>query len=282
MTPEQINELREQAQYMLNTPVRKLGLLDALKYAKVANAKDILALLDELERLQAERDELAERRVHVESETRRICEDRDDLAAKLAKVTAPVADEREAFEAELNPHARRINEHGDYVLPSIQDRWAGWQARAALQPAQSAQPDDQEPAAYLHRMEKTTELSFWGEDAECTGRKDWIGFAPLFLHRDKGYLASFAKQYSVPDGWESELLDWVSACQSAYHIDSTPGHRFGGLGSNLEENRQAVVDYVRDLLAAAPQPAAETVSIELKPWRKIEAAPQPKENGNAE
>jgi hypothetical protein len=55
----------------------------------------------------------------------------------------------------------------------------------------------------------------------------------------------------LPDDWQTELLDWVSACQSAYHIDSTPGHRFGGLGSNLEENRTAVVDYVADLVARA-------------------------------
>ena len=51
-----------------------------------------------------------------------------------------------------------------------------------------------------------------------------------------------------PDGWKHKLLDWVSACQAAYHIDNTPGHRFGGLGSNLEENRAAVVEYVEELL----------------------------------
>ena len=48
----------------------------------------------------------------------------------------------------------------------------------------------------------------------------------------------------------TELLDWVSSCQSAYHIDSTPGHRFGGLPSALEENRQALCDYVEGLLAS--------------------------------
>ena len=48
----------------------------------------------------------------------------------------------------------------------------------------------------------------------------------------------------------TELLDWVSACQSAYHIESTPGHRFGGLPGALEENRQALCDYVEGLLAA--------------------------------
>ena len=53
----------------------------------------------------------------------------------------------------------------------------------------------------------------------------------------------------------TELLDWVSACQSSYHIDSTPGHRFGGLGSQLQENRDALVEYVNALIAARAQPA---------------------------
>lgn len=47
---------------------------------------------------------------------------------------------------------------------------------------------------------------------------------------------------------KTELLDWVSACQSAYHIESTPGHRFGGITGNLEENRERLVDYVELLL----------------------------------
>ena len=63
---------------------------------------------------------------------------------------------------------------------------------------------------------------------------------------DNGELEHMAQ--AGPDGWKHELLDWVSACQSAYHIDNTPGHRFGGLGSNLEENRAAVVEYVEELL----------------------------------
>ena len=53
----------------------------------------------------------------------------------------------------------------------------------------------------------------------------------------------------------AELLDWVSACQSSYHIDSTPGHRFGGLGSHLQENRDSLVEYVNALIAARAQPA---------------------------
>ena len=41
--------------------------------------------------------------------------------------------EREAFEAGINPHCRKRNEHGDYVVPEIQDRWDGFQAGAAYQ-----------------------------------------------------------------------------------------------------------------------------------------------------
>lgn len=39
-----------------------------------------------------------------------------------------------------------------------------------------------EPVAYLHRLEKFTELSFWDQDsASCANRSDWIACAPLFL-----------------------------------------------------------------------------------------------------
>lgn len=47
---------------------------------------------------------------------------------------------------------------------------------------------------------------------------------------------------------KTDLLDWVSACQSAYHIESTPNHRFGGLPGMLQENREALVEYVQSLL----------------------------------
>lgn len=52
-------------------------------------------------------------------------------------------------------------------------------------------------------------------------------------------------------GWEPELLDWVAACQSAYHIENTPGHRFGNLPGVLEANRADLVEYVRELIASA-------------------------------
>ena len=59
--------------------------------------------------------------------------------------------------------------------------------------------------------------------------------------------ASTARRLSKAE--RTELLDWASACQSAYHIDSTPGHRFGALTSNLQENRAGLVGYVESLLA---------------------------------
>lgn len=37
-----------------------------------------------------------------------------------------------------------------------------------------------DPVAYLHRLSKTTELSFFGESANCTANKDWIGCIPLY------------------------------------------------------------------------------------------------------
>ncbi len=114
-------------------------------------------------------------------------------------------------------------------------------------------------------MEKTTELSFWGEDAECTGRKDWIGCAPLFLHRDKGYLASFAQPSAVPDGWQivpkeptPEMVraaDDVNECErKEFKANAVPGDAWGHI---------TFACAYRAMLAAAPQP-------------------DNKENGNAE
>lgn len=53
-----------------------------------------------------------------------------------------IEQERQAFEAGINPHCRKRNEHGDYVVPEIQDRWDGWQARAA-QPQQAVAVTDE-------------------------------------------------------------------------------------------------------------------------------------------
>lgn len=60
---------------------------------------------------------------------------------------------------------------------------------------------------------------------------------------------------SLSDEQKAEILDWVRACQSAYHIDSTPGHRFGGLGSNLAENQEALLDYIEEVARAIERAA---------------------------
>ena len=49
---------------------------------------------------------------------------------------------------------------------------------------------------------------------------------------------------------KTELLGCVTACQSAYYIESTPGHVFGGLPGKLQENRDELVNVVQDLLDA--------------------------------
>ncbi|MFK4135942.1 hypothetical protein ACI2KR_27210 [Pseudomonas luteola] len=51
--------------------------------------------------------------------------------------------ERDDFEAGLNPRARIRNEHGDYVLPSVQDRWSGWLARSESENANFAKLEAQ-------------------------------------------------------------------------------------------------------------------------------------------
>jgi hypothetical protein len=74
----------------------------------------------------------------------------------------------------------------------------------------------------------------------------------------------------LTDQERTELLDWVSACQSSYHIDSTPNHRFGGLPSNLQENRDGLVEHVESIIEArlSAQPERKPV------WQPIETAPK--------
>jgi hypothetical protein len=73
---------------------------------------------------------------------------------------------------------------------------------------------------------------------------------------------------SLSDEEKSEILDWVSACQSAYHIDSTPGHRFGGLGSNLEDNRAELIACVEGIMSRR---AATTPQADAAPSSKLGA-----------
>ncbi|WP_028456558.1 ead/Ea22-like family protein [Chitinilyticum litopenaei] len=180
MTPEEINELREMAQQA--TP----------QAFDTANPQAILALLDELERLQselrdsttlvfdltAERDDLAAKLAALEQQepvayvsdavaftlklksnhataisTLISCNARGDATVPLyaAPIPAPVADEREAFL--LGGRRFKVSRHSpvDYGISglpaSLNGQWIAlvdatndvhMQARAALQPAQSA------------------------------------------------------------------------------------------------------------------------------------------------
>lgn len=72
-------------------------------------------------------------------------------------------------------------------------------------------------------------------------------------------------------GWEPELLDWVTACQSAYHIENTPGHRFGTLPGVLEANRADLVEYVRELIASAGTETNAARDVLAERRRQIEA-----------
>lgn len=81
-----------------------------------------------------------------------------------------------------------------------------------------------------------------------------------------------AAQRALTEDEKRELLDWVSACQSAYHIESTPGHRFGGLSGQLQENREALVEFVNELFAARASSAATNEA--AGQWLPIETAPK--------
>lgn len=92
-------------------------------------------------------------------------------------------------------------------------------------------------------------------DHSATAPTVRIGNAKVAVF-DEAYVADLAEKAAtvpaevpMPDGWQTELLDWVSACQSAYHIDNTPNHRFGGLASRLDDNRADVVEFVEGLLS---------------------------------
>lgn len=73
------------------------------------------------------------------------------------------------------------------------------------------------------------------------------------------------------ESWETELLDWVTACQSAYHIENTPGHRFGTLPGVLEANRADLVEYVRELIASAGTQTNAARDVLAERRRQVEA-----------
>jgi len=47
---------------------------------------------------------------------------------------------------------------------------------------------------------------------------------------------------------KTELLDWVTACQSAYSMESNPRGPFRALPGQLKDNRNALVEFVDGLL----------------------------------
>lgn len=73
------------------------------------------------------------------------------------------------------------------------------------------------------------------------------------------------------ESWETELLDCVTACQSAYHIENTPGHRFVTLPGVLEANRADLVEYVRELIASAGTQANAARDVLAERRRQAEA-----------
>lgn len=155
-------------------------------------------------------------------------------AALSASTQAPnTVSERESFEAwaaregySIQRMALTSDSPKLYVFPQTHAAWGAWQARASTQAPAS-------PA-----VERDALL------AECTRLAD--NFARLI---DAAPPAAENEDAALTEGERVELLDWVTACQSAYHIESTPNHRFGGLTGQLTENREAVCEYVDELLA---------------------------------
>ena len=58
-----------------------------------------------------------------------------------------------------------------------------------------------QPVAYLHRLEKRVELSFFDDSANVSSRKDWIGSIPLYEHPD------IPGRVALPDGWKMVPLE---------------------------------------------------------------------------
>ena len=66
-------------------------------------------------------------------------------------------------------------------------------------------------------------------------------------------LAAEEAQAPAPAGLtkteKAELLDWVTACQSAYSLENNPHGPFAALPGQLQENCESLVRYVEDLIA---------------------------------
>lgn len=69
---------------------------------------------------------------------------------------------REDFEKSYlggNKHTGRRNEHGDYVLPSIQDAWGGWRAAYELTWTAFMREATKTPNVEVSGLEKRSEAT---------------------------------------------------------------------------------------------------------------------------
>lgn len=171
-----------------------------------------------------------------------------------APIPAPVADEREAMGAAWMKFSSRQKSY--CVNLSVQDGFlAGWQARAALQPARGAQPA----------------LEVW----QLQFLTDAVTAAGLLQHgcTDKGLASrlsesayrwrtsSPAQPAAVPDGWQQIAHDAATSLETISRIAGKAGRYM-----------ETMVD-VRLYAAARAKVARDDM---------LAAAPQPKENGDAE
>jgi hypothetical protein len=103
-----------------------------------------------------------------------------------APALAPIDDERTLFEMTHcggNKQATRRNEHGDYVLPSVQDAWSGFQTRAAIAHDSAAHTKQPSDTVYVECRECSHCHHVGINDASDTQAAchqcDWTGPSPV-------------------------------------------------------------------------------------------------------
>lgn len=62
---------------------------------------------------------------------------------------------------------------------------------------------------------------------------------------------------------QTELLDWVSACQSAYRMETVRQGPFFSLPGQLKENRESLVAYVNSILESRTSPPPAQVQDDI-------------------
>jgi Skp family chaperone for outer membrane proteins len=131
-----------------NNESKALGLAERMESER-NGPWDVLDAAAELRRQHAEieslRAQLADAATELRAEQERR---RAEIRAQLAQRVPDEAASRFNFETShiVNKYAARRNEHGDYVLPAVQDAWAGWDAaHKYLRSMLSAAPTQQAP-----------------------------------------------------------------------------------------------------------------------------------------